>query len=344
MPKLSTEQFISKAQSIHGERYDYSKSNYVGNNFKLIIICKQHGEFLQLSSNHICGRGCPLCYKDKIIADRVDAIANFIRSANLVHNNKYNYDKVLSSYTNATNKVIIICPEHGEFLQTPGSHVQNHGCPACGLIIVKNVSINNRHIAGLGAIKKLRKKQSVFIEQANIKHNDVYCYSKVNYINTYTKVIVVCHLHGEFTVSPVKHLSGKICPTCSHIAGNHKLTKSTSQFIYDSKVVHGDRYDYSKAFYTNRNDFVTIICKEHGEFQQKPYIHTGGSGCGLCYESHGEREIGRFLTTHHIKFVRQAMFKSCRDKLPLRFDFATAPDSKLVLIEYQGGQHFRPVI
>ena len=46
------------------------------------------------------------------------------------HNNKYDYSKV--EYVNSSTKVCIICPEHGEFWQTPHKHLSGQGCPKCG--------------------------------------------------------------------------------------------------------------------------------------------------------------------------------------------------------------------
>ena len=61
MAKLTTEEFIKKAREVHGDRYDYSKVEYVNNQTKVCIICKKHGEFWQRASNHIAGRGCTKC-------------------------------------------------------------------------------------------------------------------------------------------------------------------------------------------------------------------------------------------------------------------------------------------
>jgi len=58
----NTDEFIEKAKQKHGELYDYSKSEYIKSDEKIIIICKKHGEFLQQPNNHInSGYGCVLC-------------------------------------------------------------------------------------------------------------------------------------------------------------------------------------------------------------------------------------------------------------------------------------------
>lgn len=126
------ELFIEKARKVHGEKYDYSKVEYNGNKKKICIICHKHGEFWQKPNQHLNGQGCPDCACDflKNNADKMRKTKNdFIDEANKVHNNKYDYSKVM--YKNNHTKVCIICPKHGEFWQTPINHLKNHGCPIC---------------------------------------------------------------------------------------------------------------------------------------------------------------------------------------------------------------------
>ena len=61
MKKVTTEDFIKKAREIHGDKYDYSKVNYVNNETPVCIICPEHGEFLQQPTNHLRGCSCPYC-------------------------------------------------------------------------------------------------------------------------------------------------------------------------------------------------------------------------------------------------------------------------------------------
>src|SRR5581483_6407391 len=97
--KSNTEEFIKKARKVHGNKYDYSKVNYLGWNKKIIIICPIHGEFQQSPHNHIKGHsqdqtikkgtGCPECTHHKPLNNEI-----FIERAKEVHGNTYNYDKV----------------------------------------------------------------------------------------------------------------------------------------------------------------------------------------------------------------------------------------------------------
>ncbi len=114
---------------VHSDKYNYEKVNYINDNTKVIIICKQHGEFSQKPNKHLFGRGCRLCANKKIAERRKNNTENFIKESCLIHNNKYNYSKVI--YKEAFEKVIIICKKHGEFLQRPNDHKQKNGCPSC---------------------------------------------------------------------------------------------------------------------------------------------------------------------------------------------------------------------
>ena len=133
MKKLTAEEFIVKAKLVHGDRYDYSKVNYVNNKTKVVITCPLHGDYLQQPSNHITNeQKCPKCSElDLDIFNKGQAFSNneFITKAKLIHKCKYDYSKV--QYVNKKTPVIIICDKHGEFLQKPMHHLRKCGCPQC---------------------------------------------------------------------------------------------------------------------------------------------------------------------------------------------------------------------
>lgn len=121
--RLTTKEFIQKAIEIHGNKYDYSKVEYKNNKTKVCIICPKHGEFWQIPNSHLNGSKCPKCsgkFLDK---------EYFIEKANKIHNNKYDYSKLV--YLGNKTKVEIICSIHGSFWQTPNDHLDHCGCPEC---------------------------------------------------------------------------------------------------------------------------------------------------------------------------------------------------------------------
>lgn len=201
---------------------------------------------------------------------------SFIKASIEIHGGKYDYSKV--SYLNKKTKVCIICPEHGEFWQTPEKHLLGRGCRKC-------------------FFEKSRLNTSSFIEKSKSIHGNRYDYSKVNYVNNKTPVVITCPIHGDFLQEPRTHLSGGGCASCY----NDKQRHTTDKFIQRAKEIHGDKYDYSKVIYKNAKTKVCIICPIHGEFYQVASAHLKGHGCQLCLKhdtkyfvesakkSHGEK-------------------------------------------------------
>ena len=120
------ERFIKRAKEVHRDKYDYSKVKYKTVHTKVCVICPEHGEFWVTPANHCSTHnkcGCPRC------KGHIFNTEEFIKRAKEVHGNKYDYSKV--EYSNGCTKVCIICPEHGEFWQKPGSHLNGQGCFEC---------------------------------------------------------------------------------------------------------------------------------------------------------------------------------------------------------------------
>lgn len=139
--KFDTEKFIKKSIQIWENKYDYSKTKYINSNTKVIVICKEHGDFEQLPQNHY-KYGCGSCGHKKNVRNnelKEKCKNNFEIKSNNIHNNVYSYTK--SDYINACTKVIVTCKEHGEFYVTPNNHLRGKGCSECGnYIFGKNKS------------------------------------------------------------------------------------------------------------------------------------------------------------------------------------------------------------
>lgn len=129
--KKTTETFILQAQTVHGDKYDYSVTEYVQARQKVRIRCKKHGEFWQVPHHHLAGRGCYECGREIVKKARLLTLSEFITRARVMHKGRYDYSKVI--YKNNMTKITIICPIHGEWKQTPAHHLSNKGCPACWL-------------------------------------------------------------------------------------------------------------------------------------------------------------------------------------------------------------------
>ena len=125
--RYTTEEWIEEARKVHGDKYNYSKVIYNGAFEKVCIICPIHGEFWTKANNHLNGDGCKKCYHDK---ERM-TIEEFIKRSREIHGDKYDYSKTDLNNRDEKGKVCIICPIHGEFWQTPHSHLTRRGCPFC---------------------------------------------------------------------------------------------------------------------------------------------------------------------------------------------------------------------
>ena len=313
--KLTTEEFIKKAKEKNGNKYDYSNVEYINAKTKVSIRCIEHGEFKQTPGSHLYGQGCPTCSrKIKLTTEE------FIEKAKEKHGNKYNYSNV--EYINAKTKVSIRCIEHGEFKQTPGSHLYGQGCPTCS--------------------RKIKLTTEEFIEKAKEKHGNKYNYSKVEYINFNTKVIIRCIEHGEFKQTPGSHLYGKGCPTCGNILNAKKRSSTTEKFIEKAKKKHSNKYDYSKVEYISAHKKVIIRCIEHGEFKQTPGSHLSSSGCPICVNK-TEAKVYDYLKKKYNNYNIIHQFKPnwCKNidtERNLPFDICIK-ELKLIM-EIDGNQHF----
>ena len=121
-----------------------------------------------------------------------------------------------------------------------------------------------------------------FINKAKQVHGDKYDYSHVVYVNSKTKVCIICPQHGEFLQSPKKHLSGQGCSKCGRARLSQLFSQGKDKFIERAKAIHGDFYDYSEVVYVNTHTHVKIICPLHGVFLQEPASHLRGCGCPIC--------------------------------------------------------------
>ena len=183
----------------------------------------------------------------------------FIKRSKLVHGDKY--DHSLVEYINYNIKVKIICPEHDLFEQKAEHHLSGQGCSICG--------------------KTKKSTTDEFIKKSKLIYGNRYDYSLVNYKNISTKVKIICFIHGEFEQLPSNHLSGYNCIECSKYNKKEKIT-NTEEFIFCSKIVHNNKYDYSLVNYINCDTKVKIICSKHGMFEQNTGHHMNGNGCSQC--------------------------------------------------------------
>jgi len=300
----------------------------------------------------------------------MDKTIDFVLRAKLIHGDTYNYDNLV--YKNTRTKIFIVCKKHGEFSQSPNTHLKGHGCQKCGSKTYTNTEIIN-----------------LFIKN----HGNLYDYSKVEFVGVDLPIKIICHRHGLFKQTPYNHKNGNGCPKCvgkqlntsdyikkakkTHGASfdytlidykkvnsklkiicplhgvfeqraNSHLTVKTNpckecyenekknDIINKLRLKHGDEYDYSLVEYTGK-DSVYIICKKHGPFKKKLSKLYGGLGCNLCNLPIGERNVSELLTHNNVDFIPQKKFPGCINIRQLAFDFYLPKYN--ICIEVDGIQH-----
>ncbi len=266
MGKYNQQTIILKFKETHKNKYNYDKVIYVKYEAKVIITCKKHGDFVQTCPSHIRGAGCPKCGTLKVSSKLKFTNKTFIKKSRKIHGNIYNYSCV--DYVNNHTKITIICKSHGPFAQMPSEHLNGRYCPACTKINFSLSKINEAAKEFFGKIKNI--------------HGNKFDYSKFNYINATTPTIIICRIHNEFLQSPSAHLAGQGCPTCGHIASNNSKRSNAIDFAKKAKIIHDNKYDYSKVIWHNADTNIIITCPKHGEFLQIPYNHLLGNGCKKC--------------------------------------------------------------
>jgi len=321
--KYTPQEFLKTAKIIHGNKYNYPQlPKYLYSVPKIQIYCKKHDfEFEQTIEKHVAGQtGCKKCISEKKKKQNL-TISEFLQRAKNIHGDKYNYDKVV--YINNHTKVKIGCNNgHGYFEMTPGNHTHKtkpQGCRECS--------------------GKILWTKARFIKEAKKIHKNKYEYTKVDFVDSSKRVIIICKEHGEFLQTPQKHINGQKCNKCSIeiVSNKNRLTKK--EFIDKAIIKHGNKFKYSKVKYINNYTAVTIICVYHGEFNQNPSSHLSGSGCPICRLSKGEQKVAAFLEKNNIKFITQYKF----DKSRLAYDFMFEQNRKKYLIEYNGAHHYEKV-
>jgi len=246
---------------------------------------------------------------------------DFIEKAIVVHGRSYDYSPTI--YLKATEKIIINCPQHGDFSQVATEHLRGRGCQSCGKA---KININNGR----------KFTQEKFIEKVqNIKG---LTFEKSIYKNRREKVIVTCKVHGDYNTTPDALFKGAGCRRCESLIKN---LKTQEEFLEDATNVHKGLYDYSKVEYKGSFNKVIIKCKKHSYFQQAPFTHLKGSGCPKCKNSKGELFISEWLDNNNIVYLTQKTFAGCKDIRRLKFDFFIP--SLNLCIEFDGEQHFRAI-
>jgi hypothetical protein len=286
----TTNQFIEKAQKVHGNKYDYSNVVYLNAFSKVEIKCPLHGIFLQKPNSHLNGCRCPYCFGTPKLTT-----SQFIEKAQKVHGNKYDYSNVV--YLSTHEKVKIICKIHGEFSQTPASHLQGTGCNVCSRN--KRYTINS------------------FINESNIIHNKKYDYSFITeYKDNKSKVCIKCPKHGKFLQRPDGHLLGQGCPHCNSSYGEIKILN----FLKNNNIE-----------FISQKTFVDCI-NPKSNTKLKFDFYLPNQNILIEYDGEQHYKMGALIKGKHLTTEHEFKEIQFRDKL--RNEYSKNNNIKLLRIKY----------
>lgn len=317
--KLTQEEFINKAINIHSNKYDYSLLKYINSKTKILVKCNTCNITIQqFPSAHLIYKECWNCHK-------LNLHNNFVNRSKEKHGNKFEY---LTEYTGNNNNSKITFK--------------------CNICLVISTQFINNHLQGLGCkscwLNDIRATQQEFINKAIKIHGDNFDYAQVEYINESTKIKIKCNTCLTiFEQTPGAHIHHRHkCKRCNI----NNQTKTLEEFIKHSKLVHGNKYDYSLTEYINAHTNVKIKCNKcKNVFNQTPRNHAV-KGCPICNFSKGEEKCLEILQNSNFvkEIIPQFKFKDCKNKLPLPFDFKVILNNyTFFILEFDGKQHYEEV-
>lgn len=285
--RLTQQQFLEEATRLH-PTYDFSKSELINNTTKVLVGCPTHGGFNITPKSLRKGCGCKKCSGEDLSSRYTMSNPEFLKRLSEIWGDKYDYSKV--EYVGSDTKVSILCKDHGEFLVYPSSCLKNRPvgqviCPRCNKEkVAEGISLTTEQV----------------VSRCKEIHGTKYTYEKTKYINSYTKIIITCPVHGDKEVNPQNFMRGSGCMECGNIKTGLISRNTVSKFIELASSIHDNKYDYSKVVYSGNKKPVDIVCPTHGIFSQKPNSHTTSkAGCPSCSHtfSRAEEDLRQFITS-----------------------------------------------
>jgi hypothetical protein len=300
---MTKEEFIEKANEKFKNKFNYSLvGDFINLKQKVKIICPEHGEFEQRITSHLGDSifGCADC-AEELKTQSTSNIKKFIEKSNIIHNNKYTYNK--SVYIDVHTKLIVTCPLHKDFEIKPHIHLAGSGCKQC-------------------ATESFKQKRSYthddFIKKVKEKHGDKYRYDKVVYSNRDATLEIFCiKCDKYFSQNAGEHMRGRGCNVCGNKQSGEKQRSTFEEFLEKAIAIHGDKYEYFKEEYVDTLTKINIWCKKCEDlFLQEPSGHCNGHKCPVC-------------ALNEQKTTKESLIEISTKKYPNKFDYSLLPDGIL---------------
>lgn len=296
--KLTQSQFLDKARAVHGNLYDYGKTVYSTIFSKIIITCREHGDFTQKPANHVhLQQGCPECKQQGLLLSK-EEIRQRIDKFVTKYGGKFD-PSPFESIIRYKDSVTLECPDHGAFKTNMNTMLHprtKYGCPKCG---------NMRK----GSNKRIRTIDE-FISAARVVHGDRYSYEKTVYTGSRKNIEIVCAAHGSFFQTPRNHLSGTNCPKCARFPAVSKEETDLREALSNYLVLRAnDRWLISPLE-------LDIVC---------PDYNLAVEFCGIYWHSDGKNTP----PDHHYRKLSLSTEKGYRLYTVFSDEWKRAPDAVL---------------
>lgn len=250
----------------------------------------------------------------------------FIRRCTVKHNGKYTYDKVV--YITTRYKIIVTCPDHGDFVTLADNHLRTSGCPKCGTI---------------AGAKYTTLTYKDFLERIDQNTRDNFIYTESDYKNILKPIGVFCKKHNlKFYQSPREITRGHIgCKSCISEKLSKNTRSCTEEFISMSRQIYNNRFSYDKTIYTVSTAEVVVTCKEHGDFKITPKAFQQGMYCKKCmkldlYKTKSVAFLENFKASwpgYTVKSVYNGCYKPLVINCDKHGDFHATPEQCRTLVE-----------
>jgi hypothetical protein len=274
----NTKDWIDYVSKLHNNKYDYSKSVFIGAHKEITITCPIHGDFIQKANNHKYGRGCYRCsgryklhYSDFLerCNERVDMVK---------------YKIVDGSFKNSEDKLEVICNIHGVFKITPHHFLNGKGCPVCKIDKIKD---------------KLSSNTNEFIKKAKELHGNTYDYSLVEYKRSRYKVKIICHIHGLFEQTPNSHLSGQGCQKC----GIKRSADNSSKFPVGWNITNWEKAAKRSKNFDSFKVYIIRCWNDNEEFYK----------IGRTFQKISRRFHSKISMPYNHEVITEIIFDNARD-------------------------------
>ena len=299
---------------------DYKKSDV-----KIMVSHNKCGYKYMVSPNDFLnGARCYNCWSIRRSEIRMKDPDDFEKEFNIASMGKY---ELMSRYVSSKEKVKVRHLTCGTtYLVKPSNFMSGKRCPCC-------------------FARNIQKSTDDFKEDVEKLVGDEY---KV--VGEYTKskyeIDMIHNRCGRaFSIRPNSFLSGKRCKKCSFEDMGLAKMKTHEKFCREVDELGGGKYELIGTYKGDKHKIAMRHRECNREYQVVPSSFIQGSRCPMCRLSKGEVEVAAVLDRFDVNYKSQYSISDCRNVLPLPFDFAILgdDDEELLLIEYDGEQHFRPV-